>query len=96
MATTLHEVNGSTFEYGFEVTMKPADAAAILSVSTRTLVNYAKAGKIRSTRTEGGHRRYYADSIRAAHEGRWEDAAEPKDLDDVNIRDKGMFIPGNS
>lgn len=74
MSTTLYELDGSSFEYGFEGLLTPGDAARILCINTRTLTNWAKEGRVRYQRTTGNHRRYYADSIRAAYEGRWEDA----------------------
>jgi MerR-like DNA binding protein len=92
MTTTLYESDGSSFEHGFEVLMKPADAAAILAINPRTLTNWANIGKVRTTRTGGGHRRYYASSIRAAHEGRWEDAARVPGEEDMHPSDVGVVV----
>ena len=93
MTYTLYEADGSSFEHGFEVLMKPRDAAQILSVNTRTLSKYAKEGKIRCTWTNGGHRRFPADAVRAAYEGRWEDAAGPqRATDDMHPSDVAVWV----
>lgn len=57
-----------------EPLLAPRDVALLLGVHTRTLASYARDGKIRFTTTPSGHRRFPADAVRAAHEGRWEDA----------------------
>lgn len=38
--------------------LEPDEAARLLGVSTRTLLRYAQAGRLWSTFTAGGHRRY--------------------------------------
>lgn len=38
--------------------IEPEEAAKLLGVSTRTLLRYAQAGRLWSTFTVGGHRRY--------------------------------------
>jgi len=38
--------------------MKPAEVAGMFGVDRRTVLNWARKGKLRSQRTAGGHRRY--------------------------------------
>ena len=45
--------------------LKPAEAAAVFGVDPKTITPWAKAGKIRSVCTVGGHRRYDAAELRA-------------------------------
>ena len=45
--------------------LKPSQAAAVFGVDPKTMTRWAKAGKIRSVRTIGGHRRYDAAELRA-------------------------------
>jgi excisionase family DNA binding protein len=45
--------------------LTPAEVAALFRVDPKTVTRWAKAGKIASIRTLGGHRRYHADEIRA-------------------------------
>lgn len=87
MTTQLVNTDGTPIEHGFEVLLTPKDAAQILCVGVRTLNNYARDGKVRFTTTAGGHRRYYADSIRAVYEGRYEDAAQKGPQEDMHVCD---------
>lgn len=41
----------------------PAEVAARFNVHPRSVTRWAARGKLRSFRTPGGHRRYYADEI---------------------------------
>lgn len=54
--------------------LTPKVAAQTLGISVVTLTRHANAKRIRCSMTAGGRRRYPLDAIRAAHEGRWEDA----------------------
>lgn len=45
--------------------MTPAEVAALLRVDPKTVTRWAVAGKLRSIRTMGGHRRYYRADIEA-------------------------------
>jgi excisionase family DNA binding protein len=45
--------------------LTPAEVAAMFRVDPKTVTRWAKAGKLSSIRTLGGHRRYHADEIRA-------------------------------
>lgn len=88
MTTQLVNSDGTPFEAGFEPLLTPREAAGILAVNTRTLSMYADKGRIRFTRTEGGHRRYPADAVRAASRGRWDLAGDPnRSVDDVSPAD---------
>ncbi len=63
---------------GMEATMKaqtddalltPAEVAALFRVDPKTVTRWAKAGKLSSIRTLGGHRRYRADEVKKFLEG---------------------------
>lgn len=43
--------------------LTPGEVAQIFKVDPKTVSRWAKAGKLTSIRTLGGHRRYYADEI---------------------------------
>jgi predicted site-specific integrase-resolvase len=43
--------------------ISPRVAAALRGVTTYTLTRWADAGIIRCVKTEGGHRRYYAEDF---------------------------------
>ena len=45
--------------------LKPAEAAGLFGVDPRSLRNWARAGKLNTQRTMGGHRRYDESEIRA-------------------------------
>lgn len=72
MTIEMHNTDGSTFEVGFDDVVPPRKAAALLGVSPVTLAKWARGGKIRYTKTPGGHRRFHADVIRAALREDWE------------------------
>ena len=44
--------------------MTPAEAAAVLDVTPRTVARWAAEGRLLAVRTPGGHRRYRATDIR--------------------------------
>jgi excisionase family DNA binding protein len=44
--------------------LTPAEVAALFRVDPKTVTRWAKAGKLTSIRTLGGHRRYRAEEIR--------------------------------
>lgn len=46
-----------------ETLLTPAEVAALFRVDPKTVTRWAKAGKINSIRTLGGHRRYRADEV---------------------------------
>lgn len=45
--------------------MSPAEVATAWGVDPKTVTRWAKAGKLRSVMTPGGHRRYYESEIRS-------------------------------
>lgn len=57
------EVNDS------EPLLTPAEVAAMFRVDPKTVTRWAKAGKLSSVRTLGGHRRYLSSEVRALLDG---------------------------
>ena len=49
--------------------LTPAEVAALFRVDPKTVTRWAKAGKLTSIRTLGGHRRYRASEVRQHLEG---------------------------
>ncbi len=93
MQKEIVDLDGEPIEYGFEVLMRPRDAANLLCVHTATLTKWAQQGKVRFVRTEGGHRRYPQSSIRAACRGDWESAKAQVDLNTVSADDVRIHVP---
>ena len=52
-----------------EPLLTPAEVAAHFRVDAKTVTRWAKAGKLASIRTLGGHRRYREDEVRALLKG---------------------------
>ena len=48
-----------------EKLLTPAEVAALFRVDPKTVTRWAKAGKLTSIRTLGGHRRYRENEVRA-------------------------------
>lgn len=48
-----------------ETLLTPAEVAAMFRVDPKTVTRWAKAGKLSSIRTLGGHRRYRETEVRA-------------------------------
>ena len=48
-----------------EVLLTPAEVAALFRVDPKTVTRWAKAGKLTSIRTLGGHRRYKDSEVKA-------------------------------
>lgn len=48
-----------------EALLTPAEVAALFRVDPKTVTRWAKAGKLSSIRTLGGHRRYRASEVSA-------------------------------
>jgi excisionase family DNA binding protein len=44
--------------------LTPAEVAALFRVDPKTVTRWAKAGKLSSIRTLGGHRRYWESEVR--------------------------------
>ena len=58
-----------------EKLLTPAECAAIWKVDPKTVTRWAKAGKVHSIRTIGGHRRFFLREIEAMIRGEeWEPA----------------------
>jgi excisionase family DNA binding protein len=49
----------------FENLLTPAQVAAMWKVDPKTVTRWAKARRLTSIRTPGGHRRYYESEVRA-------------------------------
>ena len=49
----------------FEDLMTPAEVAAAFHVDPKTVTRWAVAGRLRSVRTPGGHRRYFKAEVEA-------------------------------
>lgn len=49
--------------------LTPAEVAALFRVDPKTVTRWAKAGKLSSIRTLGGHRRYRESEVRALLSG---------------------------
>lgn len=52
-----------------ESLLTPAEVAAMFRVDPKTVTRWAKAGKLSSIRTLGGHRRYLESEVRRLLEG---------------------------
>ncbi|MFC3689527.1 BldC family transcriptional regulator [Aquipuribacter hungaricus] len=52
-----------------EQLLTPAEVAAMFRVDPKTVTRWAKAGKLSSIRTLGGHRRYRASEVTALRQG---------------------------
>ncbi len=49
--------------------LTPAEVAALFRVDPKTVTRWARAGKLTSLRTLGGHRRYRESEVRALLDG---------------------------
>jgi len=67
--TTNPHVIAATHRLGLDTLYTPAEVAAMFRVDPKTVARWAKAGKLPSVRTIGGHRRYRARDIQALLEG---------------------------
>jgi excisionase family DNA binding protein len=55
--------------YEPEPLLTPAEVAAMFRVDPKTVTRWARAGKLSSIRTLGGHRRYRESEVRALLQG---------------------------
>jgi excisionase family DNA binding protein len=55
----------TTRTHDAESLLTPAEVAALFRVDPKTVTRWAKAGKLSSIRTLGGHRRYRESEVRA-------------------------------
>jgi len=60
----------------YDSLLTPGEVAALFRVDPKTVTRWAKAGKLSSIRTLGGHRRYRADEILALLTGGRSEAGE--------------------
>lgn len=68
-AMVLKEVTMATRTQDAEPLLTPAEVAAMFRVDPKTVTRWAKAGKLTSIRTLGGHRRYRESEVRALLNG---------------------------
>jgi excisionase family DNA binding protein len=52
--------------------LTPGEVAEMFRVDPKTVTRWAAAGRLRSIRTPGGHRRFYEADVRAVLEGEGE------------------------
>lgn len=62
-----------------EPLLTPAEVAAMFRVDPKTVTRWAKAGKLSSIRTLGGHRRYLESEVRALLDGESTEASGDED-----------------
>lgn len=62
-----------------EELLTPAEVAAMFRVDPKTVTRWAKAGKLSSIRTLGGHRRYRASEVARLRAGIPGQRTEPAD-----------------
>ena len=60
-----------------EPLLTPAEVATMFRVDPKTVTRWARAGKLNSIRTLGGHRRYRESEVRALFNVTSENAADP-------------------
>ena len=65
--------------------LTPAEVAEMFRVDPKTVTRWAKAGKLTSIRTLGGHRRYREAQVKALLNG-----------DNVTPQHGGQFVPGQA
>jgi len=62
---SLFESSGGKSMSEQEVLLTPSEVAALFRVDPKTVTRWAKAGKLTSIRTLGGHRRYKESEVKA-------------------------------
>ncbi len=62
-----------------ETLLTPAEVAALFRVDPKTVTRWAKAGKLSSIRTLGGHRRYLESEVKNLLEGAIPQQRGPQD-----------------
>ncbi|MDP9444658.1 MAG: developmental transcriptional regulator BldC [Actinomycetota bacterium] len=67
-----------------EPLLTPAEVAAMFRVDPKTVTRWAKAGKLSSVRTLGGHRRYRESEVRALLAG-GPDGGQPAGAPSVSL-----------
>lgn len=67
---TSQDWSAMTLEPGeSDALLTPSEVAAMFRVDPKTVTRWAKAGKLSSVRTLGGHRRYLASEVKALLDG---------------------------
>lgn len=61
-----------------EALLTPAEVAAMFRVDPKTVTRWAKAGKVTSIRTLGGHRRYRESEVRGLMNGTIPEQRKPE------------------
>jgi excisionase family DNA binding protein len=61
-----------------EALLTPAEVAAMFRVDPKTVTRWAKAGKVTSIRTLGGHRRYRESEVRQLMNGAIPEQRKPE------------------
>jgi excisionase family DNA binding protein len=69
MSTIWTTVSARQLPDGAEVLLTPAEVGAMFRVDPKTVTRWAKAGKLTSIRTLGGHRRYREVEVQALLNG---------------------------
>ncbi len=70
-----------------EQLLTPSEVAALFRVDPKTVTRWAKAGKLHSIRTLGGHRRYLASEVHSLLEAQ----SPPKHLNPQQPMQSGGF-----
>jgi len=58
--------------------MTPAEVAAVLHIDAHKIARWSDQGRLRSVRTPGGHRRYFAVDVLALAQRRAPGSAQPR------------------
>lgn len=96
MRMRLVDLDGDPVEHYFETLLTTKETARILAVNSRTLYNWASAGKLRFIMSAGGHRRYPLSAVQAAARGEWDkagDSYDPRVEEDANIAVDRRYLP---
>ena len=67
--------------------MTPAEVAAVFGVQAKTVAAWARAGRLASVRTLGGHRRYRREDVQRLLEPPRVGAVPRTGVGDVTVRD---------
>ena len=65
----VEDIGGKMKAQNDDALLTPAEVAALFRVDPKTVTRWAKAGKLSSIRTLGGHRRYRAEEVKKFLEG---------------------------
>jgi excisionase family DNA binding protein len=65
----IEDIGGKMKAQNDDALLTPAEVAALFRVDPKTVTRWAKAGKLSSIRTLGGHRRYRAEEVKKFLEG---------------------------